>query len=243
MSFVSLFTAAVSLLACCSVVLASKKHYDVCVYTGNAAGVMAAVAAAKQGSKVVLIEPSRWLGGMVGGGIYTTHSMVDWGNKFAVGGLTLDILENDHDNPGFRDLFKRMIKEHKNIDVIYSHRVSKVNGGHTITSIDLDYAPFDSYGCPPEEAEKGHAEEIFAKVFIDCSYDGQLMAESGVSYTYGRESADKFGESLAGAQKHSEVYDIDPYKIPGKNSSGLIPLVQPLSVTNSDPKGADKLVH
>ncbi len=48
---------------------------EICVYGGTASGVMAAVTAAKQGRSVILVEPSRWLGGMTGGGL----SHVDWG--------------------------------------------------------------------------------------------------------------------------------------------------------------------
>ncbi|MCP4842181.1 MAG: FAD-dependent oxidoreductase, partial [Halieaceae bacterium] len=66
----------------------SHHEADVCVYGGTASGVMAALAAEKEGSKVILIEPSRWLGGMTGGGI----NHLDWGKGSTVGGTTYKIL-------------------------------------------------------------------------------------------------------------------------------------------------------
>jgi ribulose 1,5-bisphosphate synthetase/thiazole synthase len=64
---------------------------DICIYGGTASGVMAAVTAAKQGRTVVIVEPSRWLGGMTGGGL----SHVDWGREKAVGGTALSILSKN----------------------------------------------------------------------------------------------------------------------------------------------------
>ena len=69
---------------------AEERHYeaDVCVYGGTASGVMAALAAEREGARVILIEPSRWLGGMTGGGI----NHLDWGKGNTVGGSTYKIL-------------------------------------------------------------------------------------------------------------------------------------------------------
>ena len=67
---------------------AARHEADVCVYGGTASGVMAALAAKNEGAKVILIEPSRWLGGMTGGGI----NHLDWGKGNTVGGSTYKIL-------------------------------------------------------------------------------------------------------------------------------------------------------
>jgi len=222
------------------IVSASTQEYDVCVYTGNAAGVMAAVAAAQAGMSVALVEPSRWLGGMVGGGIYNNEHDIDWGERSTIGGLTYMILSKGYDNPGYRKKFLEMIEEQKNIDTFYNYRVASVDtydqdGSSAISSIALEFAPFDNFGCPPAKASKisTTARVISAKVFIDASYDGQLMASTdGVSYTYGRESSKKYGESLAGAQTPLAVYKIDPYNTPGDKSSGILPLLQSNDVIN-----------
>ena len=74
--------------------------FDVCVYGGNASGVMAACAAAKEGAKVIVVEPSRWLGGMTGGGLM--H--IDWGREEAVSGSTRPILKKDYKDAQYLSL-------------------------------------------------------------------------------------------------------------------------------------------
>ena len=105
-------------------VAAEIKNYkaDICVYGGTASGVMAAVAAKKEGADVILIEPSRWLGGMTGGGI----SNLDWGRREAVGGSTYEILRGQPGNEVYRKTFRELINKH-GIQVIYNHRLGKVD--------------------------------------------------------------------------------------------------------------------
>ena len=203
-----------------------NEAFDVCVYVGNASGVMAACAAAKEGAKVVVVEPSRWLGGMTGGGLM--H--VDWGREEAVSGSTRPILKQGFEDPQYRATFVKMLAD-AGIPVIYDHRVGavdKVDG--RIRTITLDRAPFDATGCPPAQATPGATRVIRAQVFIDCSYEGDLMARAGVTYAYGREAKSTYGESLAGAQPPMSVYAIDPYVKPGDPASGLLPLLQSMPV-------------
>ncbi|MFM7240505.1 MAG: FAD-dependent oxidoreductase [Opitutia bacterium] len=200
----------------------TDESFDVCVYAGNASGVMAACAAAKEGAKVVVVEPSRWLGGMTGGGLM--H--VDWGREEAVGGSTRPILKQGFEDPQYRATFVKMLSD-AGVPVIYDHRVGaveKVNG--RIRAITLDRAPFDATGCPPAQAAQGAARILRARVFVDCSYEGDLLARAGVTYAYGREARATYGESLAGAQPPMSVYAIDPYVKPGDPASGLLPLLQ-----------------
>lgn len=208
---------------------------DICVYGGTASGVMAAVTAVKQGCTVVIIEPSRWLGGMTGGGL----SHVDWGREKAVGGTALSILSKNYDDAKYREVFLSLVKKYR-IRVIYEHRVSSVvKEGANILNMVLDHAPPDARGCPVATATKPNAMTIKAKVFIDCSYEGDLMARAGVSYTWGRESRDEYGESLAGVRPNLAVYDIDPYVTPGDPKSGLLPFIQDMK---PQPEGsADRL--
>ncbi|PAY17998.1 hypothetical protein CKO51_18510 [Rhodopirellula sp. SM50] len=240
----------------------TRHEVDVCVYGGTASGVMAALAAEKEGADVIIVEPSRWLGGMTGGGI----NHLDWGKGNTVGGSTykilmdgVDVQEQKHHgghaiqgigNKQYRDRFKRAVED-RGITVIYDHRLGTVQvgdatidsptrqrpialneanaenkQGNSIRSITLDYAPVDETGCPIPEPEKRNAITVSAKVFIDCSYEGDLLAMSGVSYTWGRESREHYDESLAGVRPSLWVHDIDPYVEPGKPESGLIPFVQ-----------------
>jgi hypothetical protein len=90
----------------------------------------------------------------------------------------------------------------------------------------IDYAPVDETGCPPPQPKQLGVIEVSAKVFIDCSYEGDLLAMSGVSYTWGRESREQYNESLAGVRPSLWVHDIDPYLKTGDPASGLIPFVQ-----------------
>ena len=235
---------------------------DICVYGGTASGVMAALAAEREGAKVILIEPSRWLGGMTGGGI----NHLDWGKGSTVGGSTFKILmegvevkEQKHHggnaikgigNKEYRERFKKLVED-QSITVIYEHRLGKLQvgdatidaptrlrpiamnetyeekkEGQSIQSITLDHAPFDKKGCPIPEPNKSDAITVSAKVFIDCSYEGDVLAMSGASYTWGRESREKYGESLAGVRPNLWVHDIDPYVEPGNPESGVLPFVQ-----------------
>ncbi|MDA0323910.1 MAG: FAD-dependent oxidoreductase [Verrucomicrobia bacterium] len=214
---------------------ASEQHTDLCVYGATASGIMTAVTASKDGWKVTIIESSRWLGGMTGGGL----DHVDWGREEAVGGSTRPILERELGDAGYRELFQQMLAEH-GVEVIYEHRLNAVRkAGTTIEAIELDHAPPDETGCPVAEPQTARALTIAAKVFVDCSYEGDLMAAAGVSCTWGRESRDEYGESLAGVRPNLWEYAIDPYRTPGDPDSGLLPLLQDVEV---NPLGAaDKL--
>jgi FAD dependent oxidoreductase len=211
---------------------------DVCVYGGTASGVAAAIAAHDEGVTVVVVEPSRWLGGMSGGG--TTAPSMDWGNKSAAGGLALKLLL-DGDDPGMRaqnlaELTKR------SIPVLFEHRLSAVvRDQGRIRTITLDFAPPDTFGVPAAHATTTGARTITANVFIDCSYEGDLLAQSGASYTYGRESRETYGESLGGMLPMILTYPIDPYMKPGDPRSGLIPLMNDLRP--GEPGSADKLTQ
>lgn len=244
----------------------TRHEADVCVYGGTASGVMAALAAEKEGAKVILIEPSRWLGGMTGGGI----NHLDWGKGNTVGGSTYKILmegvkvqEQKHHggnailgigNKEYRERFKKVVED-RGITVIHEHRLGKVQVGDaaidaptrqqptamgedltpkvknkgkapSIRSITLDYAPFDKTGCPIPEPKKRNAITVSAKVFIDCSYEGDVLGMSGASYTWGREAREHYDESLAGVRPNLWVHDIDPYVEPGNPEGGLLPFVQ-----------------
>jgi len=208
---------------------------DVCVYGGTAAGVMAAVAARREGCRVTLVEPSRWLGGMTGGGL----SHIDWGRGEAVGGSARQILKDGTDDLHYRKIFLDLVKEHR-IDVVYEHRVAHVaRADGRITSATFDHAPPDAIGCPTPEPVAPAALVVSARVFIDCTYEGDLMAKAGVAYTFGRESREQYGESLAGVRPNMVVYDIDPFVTPGDPKSGLLPLLQ--DVTMGPLGSADKL--
>lgn len=196
---------------------------DICIYGGTSAGVIAAYTASKQNKKVILIEPGLRLGGLSSGGLGYT----DIGNKYAISGLSRDFYRRVGQHYGkfeqwifephvadsiFQDYIKRA-----GVEVIYRHvlaDVEKEDGAiHAITVADIS------------GGEAGGKKTIKAKVFIDCSYEGDLMAKAGVSYTVGREANSLYGETYNGVQlreKHQFPDGIDPYKIPGNPESGLL---------------------
>jgi len=152
---------------------------DVCVYAGNASGIVAAVSAAREGCRVLVIKPSRWLGGMTGGGL--VH--IDWGRREAGGGMARKVLNDEFTDPQYRKLWADLVKEHA-IEVLFEHRVASVaREGNTITSLTLDHAPPGKFGCPIASPKTAAAVTVSARVFIDCSYEGDVMAKSGVAYT------------------------------------------------------------
>ena len=197
-----------------------RADYDVCVYGGTSAGVIAAYSVAKQGKKVLLVEPAYRLGGMSSGGLGQT----DIGNKQVVKGLALDFyrrvganynrLESWIFEPSVAEnIFKDYIAR-GNVEVLYGHRIVDLQKQDaTITSINV------------ESVEDASQKSISAEVFIDCTYEGDLMARAGVSYVVGREDNKVYGEDHNGVQMqhlHQFVDNIDPYVVKGDPKSGLL---------------------
>ncbi len=192
---------------------------DLCIYGGTSGGVAAAVVARRLGMTVVLLEQSRHLGGMTSGGL----SLTDIGNKMAIGGVSREFYRRVGKHYGVEEhwrfephvaesVFQDWVRE-ENIEVFYETFLAGVEmQGQKIAKL---------------QTENGL--EISARMFLDCSYEGDLMAAAGVSHTIGRESNTHYGETLNGAQVRStHQFDrpVDPYVIEGDSSSGLLPGVE-----------------
>ena len=195
---------------------------DVCVYGGTAAGCVAAMTAYQEGASVLLIEPSRWLGGMLGAGIKPAQ---DCPVPAAAGGLTRDVVFGFGNHPhNVMRSFHEWIAA-AGIEVIFERRVRSVaRAGNRITSIKLETSPPDRWGVPAADSLPDR--EVQAEFFIDASYEGDLMALAAVPYRTGRESQDVFGEEIAGVRPVTNWTPIDPYVVPGDSTSGLLPLVE-----------------
>lgn len=196
---------------------------DICIYGGTSAGVIAAYSAKKMGKSVILIEPGDRLGGLSSGGLGQT----DIGNKHAVTGLSRDFYRRLGEYYGTfeqwkfepkaaLEVFNQYISE-ENIEVFYSQRIvdAEVKEGK-IEKILLEDSN-DPTGKPRKE--------IRAKMFIDCTYEGDLMAKAGVSYTVGREANSVYNETINGVQLmegHQFPDGIDPYVKKGSQESGLL---------------------
>jgi hypothetical protein len=202
-----------------------SETFDVCVYGGTPSGLVAAATAKQEGMTVLLIEPSRWLGGILGAGI---KPLQDCPEPKSVGGLTKKrIFKLGNLPPIFRQAAVDWMKE-ENIPVLYEYRVVSVEkDGTNIKKIRVESAPPDAYGVPVPKTDPSKYREIQAKMFIDASYEGDLMFLAKVDYAVGREPRTAFDEKVAGIGLPTNWTPIDPYVEPGKPKSGILKLVDP----------------
>jgi len=213
---------------------------DICVYGASSGGVIAAYTAGRLGKKVILVTESDHIGGLSSGGLGNT----DIGNKSAITGLARDFYRRVGHHYGkseqwifephvaeeiFRDYIKR-----GQVQVLYNQRLISVKKtGRRLHEIILFSKNAESTGA---------TETIRAKEFIDCSYEGDLMAMASVSYTVGREDNQLYHETYNGFQlldKHQFPDGVDPYNIPGKPESGAlwgVSTVKPAAFGTGDKK-------
>jgi hypothetical protein len=232
---------------------AAETSYDVVVYGGTCAAVTAAVQVKKMGKTVVIVSPDKHLGGLSSGGLGWTDS----GNKSVIGGLSREFYHRiwmhyekpeawvqqkraDYGNKGqgteaidatsgtmwifephvAEEVFDGWVKE-LDIPVVREALLDRAKGvqkmGDKLTSITtLDGTTYAG------------------RMFIDATYEGDLMAAAGVDYHVGREANAEYGEEHNGIQvgvlhhkHHFGAVDqpISPYKVPGDPNSGVLPRV------------------
>ena len=175
-ALVSILTAA-GFLVPAQLCAAEVKTFDLVVYGATACGVMTAVAASREGLRVALVDPGHHVGGMVAGGL----SSSDVGNPNVIGGLSREFFERVgqhyaepiewHFEPHVAEaVFNQFLQESK-VTTIFDQRLREKTGiirsGTTIRSIVL-----------------ANGETLSARIFADATYEGDLMAEAGVSYTW-----------------------------------------------------------
>src|SRR5215470_9477296 len=177
---------------------------DLVVYGATAAGVMTAYSAAREGLHVTLLEPGAHLGGMVTGGLSAT----DLGHYAIIGGYARDFYlkaaahygikdlnrpENWRSEPHVdEDLFRTMLKD-AGVSVYFHERLREKDG------VTLENKQIVSITTSDNR-------QWNAKVFADCTYEGDLMAQSRATYTWGRESAQEYGENLAGVRENTPAH-------------------------------------
>lgn len=193
--------------------------YDIVIYGGTPSGITAAVSAAREGMDVALIEQGSHIGGMVTGGLGFT----DRGNTKIIGGITREVFEKigrhygkdagwDFEPHVAENVLLEII-EKEEIDLYYNKKIKEDNGiekdGKKIISIETD-----------------DGDLFFAQVFIDSSYEGDLMAMSNVSYTTGREDSKKYNESFAGLLPpmgtNNFYYNLNAHDEDGSLYSGIL---------------------
>ncbi len=216
------------------------KEFDLVVYGGTSAGIAAAIQATRMHKTAVVIEPSQHVGGLTTGGLGWTDS----GSKAAIGGISREFyqrVKKHYDRPEVwrfverqkysryrpqddamwtfepkvaESIYRTMLRE-ANVVVALGQRLDRQQGvtkrGNRIVSIAME-----------------SGERYTGKIFIDATYEGDLLATAGVTYTVGREANSQYGERLNGIQKRQNTHshrfrvNVDPYVRPGDPSSGLV---------------------
>lgn len=238
-----------------------QADYDLVIYGGTSAGIAAAVQAKRMGKSVILIEPSARIGGLTTGGLGQT----DIGNKEAIGGIAREFYEEIkqyYDDPAnwkwqkkedYKDggqtrtaagessmwtfepsaamtVYETWIAAH-DIPLILNQQLDREQG---VTKTEGKIS----------EIIMRSGESYRGKMFIDATYEGDLLATADVSYTIGREANAKYQETQNGVNttitdttitgyparngiNHNFVDGVDPYIVEGDPSSGLLPFINP----------------
>ncbi len=225
---------------------------DIIVYGGTSAAVTAAVEAAQSGKTVLMVSPDTHLGGLTSGGLGFT----DTGNKSVIGGLSREfyhrVWQHYNDSAAWKwekhaafgnkgqgtvamdgvnrtmwifephvaeQVFEELIKEN-NIRVLRNEWLDRKKGVKKVEGRIVSIKTLSG-------------KRFSGKMFIDATYEGDLMAAAGVSYIVGREACSVYNETYNGVQAdikergHFFKDPIDPYRIPGKKESGLLYGISP----------------
>ena len=221
---------------------------DIVVYGATSAGVIAAVQASRLGRSVVVLEPRNHIGGLTSGGLGAT----DIGNKDVIGGLSREFYhriamhyQKDESwvHETREEFFRHRSKRTKLSEVLgenatmwtFEPSVAEAvfndmikEAGVTI-HLETELARVKKEGSKVTEIVIGDGRRFKAKMFIDASYEGDLMAKSGVRYRVGREANSQYNETLNGIQpktpKNQMLGRVDPYVVAGDPDSGLLPLI------------------
>jgi hypothetical protein len=220
--------------------------YDVVIYGATSAGVSAAIQAARMGKSVALIGPDQHIGGLTSGGLGQTDS----GDKEVIGGISREFyqrIKRHYDQtsawtrqqpPSFRgyqsesdvmwgfephvaeQVFHDFLKE-TTVKVFLNEWLDRSAG------VKVHHGKIESIGMLSGNVYVG-------RVFIDATYEGDLLASAGVTYTVGREGNSQYGEMYNGVHTsiegdglghHQFVVGVDPYVRAGDPSSGLLPFI------------------
>ncbi|HZK64564.1 MAG TPA: FAD-dependent oxidoreductase [Puia sp.] len=204
---------------------------DICIYGSTSGGVMAAYTAAKMGKKVLLVTPDKHPGGITSGGL----GMTDIGNKSAITGVARDFYRRIGAHYGKPE---QWVFEPHVAEALFQNylRLGKVEVWYRqgLLTVVRDKQKIQSITTGSTEKTEAGQRLVKAAVFIDCSYEGDLMAKAGVSYTVGREPNSLYHETYNGVQlldKHQFPDGVDPYIIPGNSGSGLLWGISPESLS------------
>jgi hypothetical protein len=225
-------------------------HHDIVIYGCNSAGVMAAVQAKLMHKSVILVCPETFLGGLTTQGLGWT----DTGDKSVIGGLSrsfyASIKQAYDDDARWKQQSKEQYSHYDaNADTmwVFEPHVAEELFEALVSEHELEVER-DEWLDRENGVEKSGASVVAittlsgaryrGDAFIDVTYEGDLMAAAGVSYTVGREANAKYGETLNGVQvaaadSHQFTAKVSPYVVAGDPTSGLLPRV------SAEPPGVD----
>lgn len=190
-----------------------KREWDVVVYSGVPAGIAAAVSAAREGAKTLLIEPTKHVGGLSTSGINTaeTEHMLRW----TIGGFADEFYRRlgklyDTNQPEY--YFESSVAERAYLQLLEEAGVTLRFGASVAKAI--------KEGPKIVRIELTDGASLPARTFVDASYEGDLMARAGVSYAVGREARSEFDEEAAGVRfdktsRKARTVDDDGRLLPG----------------------------
>jgi len=237
---------------------AVSKKYDVVIYGGTSGGIAAAVQVKRMGHSVVVLEPTSRIGGLTTGGLGAT----DIGNKAAIGGISREFYQRvrkHYDKPAnwtwqeseqykshgqsftgknedtmwtfepsvALSLMEEFVEEFK-IPLVYDARLDRTatnKNDSRVRGVTLKKGRIVALTTEAGDQYRG-------RVFIDATYEGDLLAGAGVSYIVGREANSTYDETLSGVQTRNAIHHqfhsrVDPYVTAGDPKSGLLPGIDP----------------
>ena len=207
---------------------AAPADTDMVVYGGTASGVMTAYSAAREGLHVVLLEPGAHLGGMVTGGLSAT----DLGHFTIIGGYARDFYMKAAEHYGYHDLdtATHWLSEPHVDEELFRQMLASAGVKVQLHQQLREHDGVQKNGDRIASLITSDGKKWSARVFADCSYEGDVMAQAGVRYTVGRESTGVYGEDLAGVRmdtpKHQfrwpvSAYDANHHLLPEIDAGGL----------------------
>ena len=225
-------------------------YADVIIYGGTSAAVTAAVQVKRMGKTVIVVSPDIHLGGLSSGGLGFT----DTGNKEVIGGLAREFYQRiylHYDSPDswvWQDKAEYGNKGQGTPAIDGDKRTMWIFEPHAAEKVFEDFVKENEITIHRDEwlnretgvEKKGNrivsvttlsGKKYTGEMFIDATYEGDLMAVAGVSYHVGREANSVYGEEWNGVQvgilhhDHHFKTDMSPYKVPGDPASGVLPKI------------------
>ncbi|MCX5772208.1 MAG: FAD-dependent oxidoreductase [Candidatus Hydrogenedentes bacterium] len=228
---------------------AAETTYDIVVYGGTSAAVVSAVQARQMGKSVIVVSPDKHLGGLTSGGLGWTDS----GDKTVIGGLARSFYHRiwqkyvpdsawpwqKRDEFGDKGQGAPAIDGNERTMWVFEPHVAEEVFEDIVREFDIPVLRdewLDRNSGVRKNANRIESittlsgKEFRGKVFIDATYEGDLMAAGGVTYRVGRESNAEYGETLNGVQtanatSHQFEHRVDPYVVSGDPASGLLPRI------------------